>query len=123
LLSVTIQQRRPLVRRQRLADEHGRPHFAHMARSRRPRLVSGAYGKRPIEHLAALGVLAQCCLTHVVHWRGRGRLAGPTGTNVTFCPGAAMKGGFRRVRQGASPRWPQAGVTVMLGPTGADHAD
>ena len=82
-------------------------------------------GRRPIEHLAALGVLGgNVCLTHVVHVSGEEvALLARTGTNVTFCPGAALKGGFGAAGQGRFPEMAAAGVTIMLGTDGADHAD
>ena len=82
-------------------------------------------GRRPIEHLAALGVLGgNVCLTHVVHVSGEEvALLARTGTKVTFCPGAALKGGFGAAGQGRFPEMAAAGVTIMLGTDGADHAD
>jgi len=82
-------------------------------------------GRRPIEHLAALGVLSgNVCLTHVVHLSDdEVALLARTGTNVTFCPGAAMKGGLGAAGHGRFPEMAAAGVTIMLGTDGADHAD
>jgi cytosine/adenosine deaminase-related metal-dependent hydrolase len=82
-------------------------------------------GRRPIEHLAALGVLGgNVSLTHVVHVSDEEvALLARTGTNVTFCPGAALKGGFGAAGRGRFPEMAAAGVTIMLGTDGADHAD
>ena len=109
-----------------LADEHGAGISAHMSPVEAdPDWYLTHTGKRPIEHLAALGVLGgTVCLTHVVHVdEAEVALLARTGTNVTFCPGAAMKGGFGASGRGRFPEMAAAGVTVMLGTDGADHAD
>jgi cytosine/adenosine deaminase-related metal-dependent hydrolase len=46
-----------------------------------------------------------------------------TGVNVTHCPGPAMKGAFGLAGFGRFPEMDAAGVTIMLGTDGADHAD
>lgn len=109
-----------------LADEHGAGISAHMSPVEAdPDWYLAYTGKRPIEHLAALGVLGKnVCLTHVVHVDGSEiALLAQTGANVVHCPGAALKGGFGVTGYGRFPEMEAAGVTLMLGTDGGDHAD
>ncbi len=82
-------------------------------------------GRRPIEHLAELGVLGGLLnLTHMVHVDDHEiELLAQTDTHVTHCPGAALKGAFGVSRLGRFPEMVAKGITVMLGTDGADHAD
>lgn len=82
-------------------------------------------GRRPIEHLAALGVLGpNVSLTHVVHTGANEvRLLAESGTTVTHCPFAALKGGYGAASVGLFPEMQAAGVNIMLGTDGGEHAD
>ena len=109
-----------------LADAHGAGISAHMSPMEGDAEWFLAHtGRRPVEHLADLGVLGpNLCLTHMVHldaaeldWLAR------TDTRVIHCPGAALKGGFGLFAHARFPELDAAGVTVMLGTDGADHAD
>ncbi len=84
-----------------------------------------ATGRRPVEHLAALGVLGpRLCLTHMVHVDDAElALLAASDTRVIHCPGAALKGAFGLFAQGRFPEMDAAGLTIMLGTDGADHAD
>lgn len=109
-----------------LADEHSAGISAHMSPVEAdPDWHLAHTGRRPVEHLAALGVLGgTVSLTHAVHLdAAEVALLAETGTNVTFCPGAAIKGGFGATGHGRFPELAAAGVTLMLGTDGADHAD
>ena len=109
-----------------LADAHGAGISAHMSPVEAdPDCYLAHTGRRPVEHLAALGVLGgNVSLTHAVHLDAvEVALLAETGTNVTFCPGAAIKGGFGAAGHGRFPEMAAAGVTLMLGTDGADHAD
>lgn len=109
-----------------LADAHGAGISAHMSPVEADSDWYLAHtGKRPVEHLAGLGVLGpNVCLTHMVHVDASELgLLSQTGTNVIHCPGAALKGSYGLARHGRFPEMAAAGVTVMLGTDGADHAD
>ncbi|MBI1731973.1 MAG: amidohydrolase family protein [Gammaproteobacteria bacterium] len=77
-------------------------------------------GCRPVEHLAALGVLgSNLCLTHVVHVSDREmQLLADSGTNVIFCPSAALKGAFGVTVSGRYPEMRAMGVNIGLGTDG-----
>ena len=109
-----------------LADAHGAGVSAHMS----PMEGDAAWylaqtGRRPVEHLAALGVLGpNLCLTHMVHIdEAEIALLAESDTRVIHCPGAALKGGFGLFAHGRMPELAAAGVTVMLGTDGSDSAD
>jgi cytosine/adenosine deaminase-related metal-dependent hydrolase len=109
-----------------LADRHGAGISAHMS----PKEDDSEWylqhlGRRPIVHLAHLGVLgANVSLTHMVHLDDEEvALLAASGTNVTHCPHAALKGGYGATSRGKFPEMAAAGVNIMLGSDGADHAD
>jgi 5-methylthioadenosine/S-adenosylhomocysteine deaminase len=109
-----------------LADTHGVGISAHMS----PMEGDAAWylahtGRRPVEHLDSLGVLGGLLnLTHMVHVDAHEiDLLAQTHTQVTHCPGAALKGAFGVSRLGRFPEMVAKGITVMLGTDGADHAD
>jgi cytosine/adenosine deaminase-related metal-dependent hydrolase len=82
-------------------------------------------GKRPIAHLDSLGVLGQHLnLVHMVHVDVQeAALVAASGTNVTHCPGAAMRCGYGAGRHGLFPDMARAGVNIALGTDGADNHD
>lgn len=109
-----------------LADAHGAGISAHMSP------VGGDVewylantSKRPIEHLATLGVLGpNVNLVHMVHIDAAElALLAETGTNVTHCPAAALKHGYGTTRVGRFPEMAAAGITLALGTDGSDIAD
>jgi cytosine/adenosine deaminase-related metal-dependent hydrolase len=109
-----------------IADTHKAGISAHMS----PMEGDAAWylantGKRPIVHLAELGVLGpNVSLTHMVHVDGAElSLLAQTGANVIQCPGAALKGGFGLADFGLFPEMAAAGITIMLGTDGGDGAD
>ena len=80
-----------------LADQHGLGVSAHMS----PSALDAAWflantGRRPVEHLAELGVLgSNVSLTHAAHLDAREvALLGSSRANVAHCPAAALKGGY-----------------------------
>jgi cytosine/adenosine deaminase-related metal-dependent hydrolase len=109
-----------------LADEHGAGITAHMSPAKvDPDWYLANTGQRPVEHLAAIGVLGpNVSLTHMIHVdAAEVALMAETGANVIHCPGAALKGGLGSSAIGLFPEMAAAGITVMLGTDGADHTD
>jgi cytosine/adenosine deaminase-related metal-dependent hydrolase len=109
-----------------LADRYGAGVTAHMS----PAVTDPAWylkntGKRPVEHLAEIGVLgANVALTHMVHVdRNEVRILAETGAGVIHCPGAAMKGGYGASKVGLFPEMAEAGVPLMIGTDGSDQHD
>jgi cytosine/adenosine deaminase-related metal-dependent hydrolase len=109
-----------------LADQYGAGVSAHMSPARSdPDWYIANTGKRPIQHLAEIGVLGpNVSLTHMVHVDGdEVAILAETGTNVIHCPGAALKGGYGATAVGRFPEMAEAGVTLLLGTDGGDQAD
>jgi len=104
-----------------LADQHGLGVSAHMSpRPSDPEWFLARYGRRPLEHLADIGVLgANVCLTHLANIdEGELKVLAATGTNAILCPHAALQGGFGLSRIGLYPEMMERGVNVMLGTDG-----
>lgn len=82
-------------------------------------------GRRPVEHLAHIGVLGpNVNLVHMVYVdESEIALLAETGTNVTHCPGAALKCGFGSGVAGLFPEMAAAGINLLLGTDGADNHD
>ncbi|EIZ81021.1 S-adenosylhomocysteine deaminase [Novosphingobium sp. Rr 2-17] len=82
-------------------------------------------GRRPVEHLADLGVLGpHLNLVHMVHIdQAEADLVAQSGTNVTQCPGASIQGGYGLTQHGLFPELAAAGVNIALGTDGADNHD
>jgi 5-methylthioadenosine/S-adenosylhomocysteine deaminase len=109
-----------------LADQYGAGVSAHMSPAQSdPDWYIANTGKRPIQHLAEIGVLGpNVSLTHMVHVDGdEVAILAETGTNVIHCPGAALKGGYGATAVGRFPEMVEAGVTLLLGTDGGDQAD
>lgn len=105
----------------RLADENGLCVSAHMSpHGSDPEWFLEHTGKRPIEHLADIGVLGEnVMLTHCAYVDEREvEILAETGTNVVFCPYAALKGAFGVSSIGLFPEMAEAGVNIMLGTDG-----
>jgi cytosine/adenosine deaminase-related metal-dependent hydrolase len=109
-----------------LADAHGAGISAHMSPVQNdPDWYLANTGRRPVEHLADIGVLGpNVNLVHGVHFDdAEVALLAQTGTNVTHCPGAALKGGYGASNLGRFPEMAAAGVNLVLGTDGADNHD
>lgn len=104
-----------------LADEHGVRVTAHMSpRAGDPEWFLATYNRRPVEHLADIGVLGDhLALTHLadVDMSEVGLLAS-SGTHAIHCAHAAFQGGFGLAQIGLYPEMIEAGVNVMLGTDG-----
>lgn len=110
----------------RLARAHGAGVSAHMSPVEHDaRYHLDTFGRRPVEHLADVGVLGpELNLVHMVHVDdAEVALLGASGTNVTHCPAAALKGGYGASAVGRFPEMAAAGVNLALGTDGADNAD
>ena len=109
-----------------LADHYGAGLSAHMSPAPSdPDWYIANTGKRPIQHLAEIGVLGpNVSLTHMVHVdRDEVAVLADTGTNVIHCPVAALKGGYGATAVGRFPEMAEAGVTILLGTDGGDQHD
>lgn len=80
------------------------------------------FGRRPIEHLAHLGVLGPALtLTHLTHLAdSEFDLIVESGTNAVYCPLAALKGAFGATQAARFPELARAGVNLLLGTDGYD---
>ena len=78
------------------------------------------YGKRPVEHLADLGILGpDLTLVHMIHLDDRAfELVVESGVGVVHCPSASMRRGMGAIRTGRFPEMLEAGVPVGLGSDG-----
>jgi 5-methylthioadenosine/S-adenosylhomocysteine deaminase len=104
-----------------LADQHAIKVSAHMSpRQSDPDWFLANYGRRPIEHLADIGVLGDSvCITHLAAINASELdILVETGTNAIHCPHAAFQGGFGLSQMGLFPEMLERGVTVMLGTDG-----
>jgi cytosine/adenosine deaminase-related metal-dependent hydrolase len=105
-----------------LADEHGLGVSAHMSPyGSDAEWFLARHGRRPLEHLADLGVLGDnVALTHLVHIdRSELDILAQTRTNAIHCPIAAVQGGFGLSQVGSYPEMIRRGVNVLLGTDGA----
>ncbi len=82
-------------------------------------------GRRPVAHLAELGVLGpEVSLTHAVHLDdAEVELLAQTRTNVTHCPMSALKGGYGASVSGKFPEMAAKGVNLMLGTDGNNNGN
>lgn len=104
-----------------LADAHGLGVSAHMSpRAGDPEWFLKTYNRRPVEHLADIGVLGgNVCLTHLADIDGAEvGLIGEAGVNAILCPHAAIQGGFGLSRIGLYPEMSARGVNVLVGTDG-----
>jgi 5-methylthioadenosine/S-adenosylhomocysteine deaminase len=105
-----------------LADDNGLRVSAHMSpHPSDAEWYLEHYGRRPIEHLADLGVLGETlALTHLAHIdRGEFDLLVQSGTNAIHCPQAALQGAFGVSQTGLFPEMHAAGASILLGTDGA----
>ena len=104
-----------------LADAHGLGVSAHMSpRASDPEWFLAKYGRRPVQHLADIGVLgANVSLTHLADIDASEVDAlTASGANAILCPHAALTGGFGLSQIGLYPEMMERGVNVMLGTDG-----
>jgi cytosine/adenosine deaminase-related metal-dependent hydrolase len=105
----------------RLADERGLRVSAHMSpRSGDPEWFLAKYGRRPLEHLADIGVLGpSVMLTHLADIDGSELdLLVQAGAGAIHCPHAALQGGFGVSHIGLFPEMLDRGVNLLLGTDG-----
>jgi 5-methylthioadenosine/S-adenosylhomocysteine deaminase len=105
-----------------LADQHGLGVSAHMSPyASDAEWFMARYGRRPLEHLAELGVLGpNVSLTHLAHIdRSELDFLARSGANAVHCPVAAYLGAYGLARGGLFPEMLERGVNVMLGTDGA----
>ena len=104
-----------------LADAHGVRVSAHMSpRQSDPTWFLAKYNRRPVEHLADIGVLGpNVALTHLAAIdQSELDILIETGTNAIHCAYAAFYGAMGLTRTGLFPEMMAGGVTVMLGTDG-----
>ncbi len=109
----------------RLADQNGIGVSAHMSPYRSdPDWYLEHVGRRPVEHLAHIGVLGgNVSLTHLAHVSSHEvELLARTGTNAILCPLAALRGAFGISSSGRFPEMSAAGIRIALG-TDGDQPD
>ncbi len=104
-----------------LADEHGLRVSAHMSpRAGDPEWFLANTGRRPLEHLADIGVLSDSVmLTHLAAIdHSELDVLAQSGASAIHCPHAAFQGGFGLSQFGLFPEMLERGVTVCLGTDG-----
>lgn len=79
-------------------------------------------GKRPMEHLESLGVLGpNTTITHATYLSDEEcDVFARTGTHISFCPFATLKGGFGVSKAGRYPSLYRAGVNIAFATDGYD---
>jgi 5-methylthioadenosine/S-adenosylhomocysteine deaminase len=105
----------------RLADANGLGVSAHMSPFKAdPDWYLANLGRRPVEYLAHIGVLApNVALTHLAHIDEREvALLAESGTNAILCPLAALRGAFGISSVGRFPEMRTAGINIGLGTDG-----
>ncbi len=104
-----------------LADQHGLRVSAHMSpRAGDPEWFLSRYGRRPLEHLADIGVMGpSVMLTHLadIDYSELDILA-QSGASAIHCAHAAFQGGFGLSQIGLFPEMLDRGVNVLLGTDG-----
>jgi cytosine/adenosine deaminase-related metal-dependent hydrolase len=109
-----------------LAKAYGAGVSAHMSPVEAdPEWYLANTGRRPIQHLAELGVLGpHLCLTHMVHLDdSEVALMAESGSNVAHCPMSALKGAYGATGFGKFPEMAAQGVNIMLGTDGANNGN
>lgn len=106
-----------------IADERGLGVAAHMSPYKSdPKWYLERHGRRPIEHLADIGVLgSNVCLTHLVHIdQSEQDLLAASGTHAVLCPLASLRGAFGLAAVARYPEMSLAGINIALGSDGFD---
>ena len=104
-----------------LADQHGLRVSAHMSpRAGDAEWFLKEHGRRPLEHLADIGVMGpQVLLTHLANIdHSELDILARSGAGAIFCPHAALEGGFGVSRIGLMPEMLDRGVPLMMGTDG-----
>ncbi len=104
-----------------LADQHGLRVSAHMSpRASDPEWFLANYRRRPLEHLADIGVMGKnVMLTHLAAIdRSELDVLVDSGASAIHCPHAALQGGFGVSHVGLFPEMLDRGVDVLLGTDG-----
>ena len=104
-----------------IADDRGLRVSAHMSpRAGDPEWFLAKYNRRPLEHLADIGVMgANVLLTHLAAIdHSELDILAQSGAGAIHCPHAAMQGGFGMARIGLYPEMLDQGVNVLLGTDG-----
>ncbi|HWF00140.1 MAG TPA: amidohydrolase family protein [Caulobacteraceae bacterium] len=104
-----------------LADENGLRVSAHMSpRAGDPEWFLGRYNRRPLEHLADIGVMGESVmLTHLADIdQSELDILVASGAGAIHCPHAALQGGFGVSRIGLFPEMLARGVRLMMGTDG-----
>jgi 5-methylthioadenosine/S-adenosylhomocysteine deaminase len=104
-----------------LADRHRLGISAHMSPfATDPDWYLANLGRRPIEHLAHIGVLGDnLALTHLAHVSSREmELLAEARASAVFCPLAALRGAFGVAARGRFPEMHRSGVNIALGTDG-----
>ena len=107
----------------KIADENGLSISAHMSPYQAdPDWYLSETGHRPVEHLDSLGVLGpNLLLTHMTHVdANETALVGESGTNVVYCPFAALKGAFGVSRHGYYTEFLRRGIKIAFATDGYD---
>jgi 5-methylthioadenosine/S-adenosylhomocysteine deaminase len=107
-----------------LAREHGAGVTAHMSPDEEdPDWYLAHIGRRPIQHLAEIGVLSERVnLTHAIHLDdAEVDCLAQTGANVIHCPATALKGAYGTTGFGKFPEMAAKGVNILLGTDGANN--
>jgi 5-methylthioadenosine/S-adenosylhomocysteine deaminase len=110
-----------MVAAKRIADETGLPLIMHQSWGEDEVAASlEHYGRRPIEHLADLGLLDRnVTLVHMIRVDPHEiDLVAASGARVIHCPGASIRRSMGAVRDGKFPEMLAAGITVALGSDG-----
>ncbi len=104
-----------------LADDHGLRVSAHMSpRAGDPEWFLARYGRRPLEHLADIGVMGESVmLTHLANIdESELGILVASGAGAIHCPHAALQGGFGVAHIGLFPEMLDRGVRLMMGTDG-----
>ena len=110
-----------LLEAKRLAVEHDVPMIMHQSWGPEEVTISLVEtGRRPIEHLADLGILDEnLTLVHMNHLSDEEfALVVESGVGVVHCPAASVRRGMGAIRHGRFPEMLAAGVPVALGSDG-----
>lgn len=110
-----------LLEAKRLADRHEVPMVMHQSWGPEEVTISLVEtGRRPVEHLADLGILDEnLTLVHMNHLSDEEfALVVESGAGVVHCPAASVRRGMGAIRHGRFPEMLAAGVPVALGSDG-----
>lgn len=109
-----------------LAKAYGAGISAHMSPVEAdPEWYLANTGRRPVEHLADLGVLGpHLSLTHAIHLDDHElELVAEAKVNIAHCPMSALKGAYGATGSGKFPEMSRRGMNVMLGTDGANNGN